>query len=118
MPYVMRNADGEICGLCEQLQQGYADEFLPDDAAEVVAFVNPSLQTKYIIGKSTPWRRMSDTEAADVDAAMQAAPLRQRRIYEAASYISTEDELFGTLRALLSAVLTPGRAAELLAPET
>ncbi|WP_434713001.1 hypothetical protein NMA58_08465 [Rhizobium sp. YTUHZ045] len=116
MPYVMRNVDGDICGLSEQLQEGYAEEFLPDDAPEVVAYQPTAVA--YIIGKSTPWRRMSDDEVADVDAAMQAAPLKQRRIYEAASYISTEDELFGTLKALLSAVLSPARAEELLAPET
>ncbi|MDF0659719.1 MULTISPECIES: hypothetical protein [unclassified Rhizobium] len=118
MPYVMRNADGDICGLFEQPQNGRADEFLPDDAAEVVAFVNQRVPAAYTIGKSTPWRRMSDEEVADVDAAMQSATLKQRRIYEAASYISTEDELFGTLKALLSAVLSPSRADELLAPET
>lgn len=117
MPYVMRNADGNICGLCEQSQEGWAEEFLPDEAAEVVAFSNPPVSAVYTIGKSTPWRRMSDEEVADVDAAMQAAPLKQRRIYEAASYISTEDELFETLRALLSAVLSSSRADELLAPE-
>ncbi|NNH56899.1 hypothetical protein HLI01_08770 [Rhizobium laguerreae] len=119
MPYVMRNADGDICGLCEQVQEGYAEQFLPDDAAEVVAFYEKSdTSASYVIGKSTPWRRMSDEEVDDVDAALQGAPLKQRRIYEAASYISTKDELFGTLMALLSAVLSPSRAAELLAPET
>ncbi|QIG77997.1 hypothetical protein EVB74_049 [Rhizobium phage RHph_Y3_56_1] len=117
MPYVIRNADGEIAGLFEQPQDGRAEEFLPDDAAEVVAFVNPPISAAYTIGKSTPWRRMSDDEVADVDAAMQAAPLKQRRLYEAASYIGTEDELFDTLKAVLSTVLSPGRADELLAPE-
>ncbi|NZD50550.1 hypothetical protein [Rhizobium leguminosarum] len=117
MPYVMRDADGDIAGLFEQLQEGRAEELLPDDAAEVVAFVNPPISAVYTIGKSTPWRRMSDEEVADVDAAMQTAPLKQRRIYEAASYISTEDELFSTLKAVLSTVLSPSRADELLAPE-
>ncbi|MBX5017510.1 hypothetical protein [Rhizobium lentis] len=116
MPYVMRDAGGDICGLYEQPQEGYAEEFLPDDNSEVVAF--PPAQGAYSIGKSTPWRRMTDEEVDSVDAAMQAAPLKQRRIYEAASYISTDDELFGTLKSLLSAVLSPGRANELLAPET
>ncbi|MBX4884051.1 hypothetical protein HJA90_10695 [Rhizobium bangladeshense] len=116
MPYVMRNADGDICGLYEQPQEGYAEEFLPDEAPEIVAF--PQAPQAYTIGKSTPWRRMTDEEVEDVDAAMQSAPLKQRRIYDAASYISTEDELFGTLKALLSAVLSPARAEELLAPET
>ncbi|NNH67526.1 hypothetical protein [Rhizobium laguerreae] len=38
MPYVTRNDDNEIAGLFEQFQGGYAEELLPDDAAEVVAF--------------------------------------------------------------------------------
>ncbi|MBB4290615.1 hypothetical protein GGE16_002655 [Rhizobium leguminosarum] len=38
MPYVTRNDDGEIAGLFEQPQEGYGEEFLPDDAAEVVEF--------------------------------------------------------------------------------
>ncbi|MBX5223795.1 hypothetical protein HJC04_26320 [Rhizobium sp. NLR8a] len=38
MAYVTRSADGEIAGLYEQPQEGYAEEFLPDDNSEVVAF--------------------------------------------------------------------------------
>ncbi|NEJ73778.1 hypothetical protein GR197_25095 [Rhizobium phaseoli] len=43
MPYVMRNADGDICGLFEQLQEGYADELLASDNAAVVAYLNKPL---------------------------------------------------------------------------
>ncbi|RWY82392.1 hypothetical protein EHI44_24180 [Rhizobium leguminosarum] len=38
MPYVKRDADGSIDGLLEQLQEGYAEEFLPDDNSEVIEF--------------------------------------------------------------------------------
>ncbi|WP_165418858.1 hypothetical protein [Rhizobium ruizarguesonis] len=38
MPYVTRNAEGEIAGMFEQLQPEMAEEFLPDDNPEVVAF--------------------------------------------------------------------------------
>jgi hypothetical protein len=38
MPYVKRNVDGGLDGLFEQLQEGYAEEFLPDDNPEVIEF--------------------------------------------------------------------------------
>ncbi|MGO7370076.1 hypothetical protein ACCT04_14690 [Rhizobium ruizarguesonis] len=38
MPYVQRNADGDICGLLGQPQEGYAEEFLPDNNPEVIEF--------------------------------------------------------------------------------
>lgn len=40
MPYVER-VEGTIRGLYAALQEGYAEEFLPDDDAEVVAFLTP-----------------------------------------------------------------------------
>lgn len=43
MPYVSRNDAGNINGLFANLQPGYAEEFLPDDDPEVVAFLNPPL---------------------------------------------------------------------------
>jgi len=43
MPYVQRD-EGIIIGVYASQQQGYAEEFLPDDDAEVVAFLNPEPQ--------------------------------------------------------------------------
>ncbi|WP_342714455.1 hypothetical protein AAFG22_14865 [Bradyrhizobium sp. B024] len=40
MPYVQRN-EGAVCGVYANLQPGFAEEFLADDDAEVVAFLNP-----------------------------------------------------------------------------
>ncbi|MBX5063451.1 hypothetical protein [Rhizobium lentis] len=37
MPYVMRNADGDICGLFEQPQEGFAEELLAADDPAVIA---------------------------------------------------------------------------------
>ncbi|QIG70815.1 putative structural protein [Rhizobium phage RHph_I1_18] len=99
----VRRVNGAIVEVCGAQQPGNAYEPLSDDNIEVVEFLAPKTDaSSYIIGKSTPWRRMSDAEAVAVDAA---------------SYISTEDELFGTLKALLSTVLSPTRADDLLAPE-
>jgi hypothetical protein len=41
MPYVSRDENGSINGLYSNLQPGYAEEFLPDDNPEVMAFLNP-----------------------------------------------------------------------------
>ncbi|PDT23906.1 hypothetical protein [Rhizobium hidalgonense] len=42
MPYVSRLADGAIDGLYEQLQEGVAEEFLPDDDPSLGAFRDAS----------------------------------------------------------------------------
>lgn len=77
----------------------------------------PEPVTSYRIGKSTPWRRMTDAEAITVSNAMKQQTIKNQMIYDAASYIDTSDELFGTLKALLTSLFTEGRANELLAPE-
>lgn len=43
MPYVMRNTDGDICGLFEQRQPGFAEELLAPDDAAVVEYLNKPL---------------------------------------------------------------------------
>jgi hypothetical protein len=40
MPYVSRNDSNAINGMYANLQPGYAEEFLPDDDPEVVAFLD------------------------------------------------------------------------------
>lgn len=77
----------------------------------------------YQIPKTLPWRRMvkDDTkdEGAAVMAVMDTVDPRLRGLYDAALYLSTNDELWPVLRDLLaSAVGGYKRADELLAPET
>lgn len=38
MPYVQRNEQGVITGIFANQQDGYAEEFLPDGAAEIAEF--------------------------------------------------------------------------------
>lgn len=47
MVYVQRNTHGAVVGLYANIQEGCADEELPDDNAEVVAFRNPVGITDY-----------------------------------------------------------------------
>lgn len=72
----------------------------------------------YRIGKSTPWRRMTDTEAVAVSTAIKQQSIREQMIYDAASYIDSGDPLFDTLKQVLVALFGEKRADELLAPET
>lgn len=68
------------------------------------------------ISKDAIWRRATDAEAEQMEAALQAQPVRLRRIYEGATFISTEDELFGVLEAALVQLFGAERAAQLLEP--
>lgn len=83
------------------------------DGADFVAPPAPAL-TK--IAKADLWRRLTELEAVTLDAALQAAPLRLRRIFEAAQYLDTADEDYPALRAGIVAALGETRADEVLAP--
>ena len=82
------------------------------DLAEAVLEELP----RTVIPKDAIWRRATDAEAEQMEAALQAQPVRLRRIYEGATFISTEDELYGVLEAALVQMFGAERAAELLEP--
>ena len=73
---------------------------------------------KFILSKLTLWRRLTDEEADTLEAALAAAPTRDRRMFEAAQYLDTRDEDYPTLRAGVVAALGEERADEVLQPET
>lgn len=70
----------------------------------------------YRIAKADIWRRATEAEADAMDAALNAAPARLRRAYDAAQYIDSGDEWFDELQAGIAAAVGGKRAAELLAP--
>jgi hypothetical protein len=45
MPYVQRDLNKKIIGTYANAQLGYAEEYLPDDNAEIVALTAPSIPT-------------------------------------------------------------------------
>lgn len=71
----------------------------------------------YAIQKMLLWTRLSDEDAAIVDAAMAAQPARMRGIWNSATEVRSDSEFFGTLQAFLTAVLGPDRTADLLRRE-
>ncbi|EJB02874.1 hypothetical protein Rleg9DRAFT_1688 [Rhizobium leguminosarum bv. trifolii WSM597] len=115
--YVRMNA---TTGKVDAVSAGPMDGFSPmdDQAAEVVEFLNRKPGgDSYTISKTTPWLRMTDEEAEEMEAAMNAAPARLRAIYNAAQFLQSDDDLWPTLLSLISSTLSPQRAQELLAPE-
>lgn len=78
----------------------------------------PVTPSGYRIAKTTPWLRMTDTEGDLVYAAMSETSSRLRAIYDAATYLSSDDPLWSTMHDILSSAISPKRADQLLAPET
>lgn len=114
MPYVER-IDGKVVGLYDLAQEGHAEEFLPEDDVEVVAFNNPP-PGPYVLPKMLLWTRLSNDEADTVDAAMAAQPAKLRGIWNSATEIRSDSEFFETLEAFLASALGASRADELLQP--
>ena len=65
--------------------------------------------------KSDVWRRCTDAEAARLDAALQAAPVRLRRLWDDCTILEHEAADFDELRDGMVAAFGEDRAAELLA---
>lgn len=108
-------ADDTISPLTAVLTQYLADN---DGQYTVLPYDAPP-PPPYRISKSTPWIRMTDDEAELITGAMQQAPSRQKGIYDAATYLSSDDPLWGALHDMIAATLgSSSRADELLAPET
>jgi hypothetical protein len=84
----------------------------------IAPYVAPAPSKDYVIGKSTPWRRMTDQEAATTKAAMATQSVKDQMIYDAAAYLDTSDPLFATMHGMLVSLFGDARADALLAPET
>ncbi len=69
-----------------------------------------------MIPKDIIWRRATDDEAEQMEEVLSAQPVRLRRIYEGAGFISTSDELYGVLEGALVQLFGLQRAKELLEP--
>ena len=67
------------------------------------------------IAKADIWRRVTDAEAVLLDALLNAQPVRLRRMWEDAQYLSTDDDLFPQVEAALVGLFGAPRTAELLA---
>ena len=68
------------------------------------------------LSKNLMWERVTDAEAVKMNAALMSQPIRIIRIYEGATYISNEAELYTLLHAALTQLFGAARADEILEP--
>jgi hypothetical protein len=71
----------------------------------------------YRISKRTPWDRMTSDEAAEIGAALELTETKLRSIYEAATFLASDDPLFPMIRETIVSIVGASRADELLMPE-
>lgn len=116
MPYVQRES-GKIVGVYARMQEGYAEEELPDDDVEVLAFLAPPENQPYVLYKTTIWLRLSDNEAETVMAAKEMQPAKFRGLWDDSLSIESDSPFFETLKMFLTAALSAERAVALLQTE-
>jgi hypothetical protein len=74
MPYVERR-DGKVTGLYANKQSGYAEEFLEEDHADVVAFHNPPPQVPQSVSMAQARQALMDAGLFDaIDGGLNALP--------------------------------------------
>ncbi|QIG66835.1 hypothetical protein EVB41_005 [Rhizobium phage RHph_TM3_14A] len=117
MPYVSRDINGNINGLYEQLQEGYAEEFLLADDPEVVAFLNPP-PPPYVIPADIPWNRMTEEEAELVQAGIDASTIKTRNMINKATSFTQGTDAFNKFHAIIAAATDSTRANEIMGPMT
>lgn len=86
------------------------------NGAVFTAPAEPPAEPFRIIWKADVWRRCSADEAETLDGVLAQAPVRLRRIFEAAQYLDPADPDFPVIRDAVVLALGEARAAEVLAP--
>ncbi|MBY5698515.1 hypothetical protein [Rhizobium leguminosarum] len=117
MPYVQRDEQGNIIGVYANLQPGYAEEFLPDDDQDLLAYLSPP-PPPYTIDADIPWLRMTDDEAVLVQDGIDASPVKTRNIINKATSFIEGTETFIKFKAIIAAATDHGRADTIMGPLT
>lgn len=117
--YVERDETGKIIGIYANFQEGFAEEALPEDDPEVVAFLNPP-PPPYTLQMSDFFSRFTDDDEYDAfDAALAVAlPAKDRRAFNVATSLRSDSNLFAWARVVLVGVVGESRADEIMAPST
>ncbi|MFF0919086.1 hypothetical protein ACFYE8_05215 [Rhizobium leguminosarum] len=82
MPYVMRNADGDICGLFEQRQEGSAEEHLGADDQAVVTYLSKPLPVTAVSARQFKLQLLAAGMLDNVDAWVAQQPRDLQIAYE------------------------------------
>lgn len=85
-------------------------------AAEISEWRATNVFEKTIIYKADIWRRASDAEAVIIDAALNAQPIRLRRMWQDSQTLATTDEMYPVVLQAFQAAFGVERAKELLEP--
>ena len=110
--WVQRDNDNEIVAVYSWAALGATEV---ESSEEIAAFLSgPPLPAR--IAKNAIWERATEAEAEAMEMMLNLQHVRIRRIYEGATYISTDHELFTLLNGAMTQAFGADRAAELLAP--
>lgn len=114
--YVQRDENGKIIGTYANFQAGIAEEELPIDNPEVVAFLNPP-PPPYTLQMSDFFSRfLDDDEYESFDLALSVAlPAKDRRAFNVATSLRSDSNLFAWARVVLVGVVGETRADEIMA---
>ncbi|MGO6902441.1 hypothetical protein ACCS96_19060 [Rhizobium ruizarguesonis] len=82
MPYVTRNANGDICGLFEQIQEGFAEELLAAYDAAVVEYLNKPLPITSVSARQFKLQLLAAGLLDTVDAWVAQQPRDLQIAYE------------------------------------
>lgn len=92
-------------------------DLTPEEIAEIQAAQVAAAPAAFALYKTTMINRMTDAELAAFYAGLEAAPLRQRLMWQECQRVVTTDPLFGVLQAALAANFGQARADAILTPE-
>ena len=120
--FYYRDTDGSYVGAFDQPQSGLVECPPPgdgrqvwDDAAGAWGDLPPQVTTLYAVDL---WKRTTDHEADQIEAAMALQSARVRNVFRAANSYRSDDEFWALLSSTAEMLFGAGRAAEILAPST
>lgn len=70
----------------------------------------------FTLFKADIWRRCTNDEATKLDTALSQQPVRLRRMFNDATLLRSDDELFSTIQSAVTQLLGDSRATDILAP--
>lgn len=101
MAYVQRDENGLIIGVFTNAQEGYAEEELPDDDSEVVAFLTPKPAPRLVLKRVIVDRLYADGKLEIARAALDAQPLYTRERWNSRdSVYATDPDTIALLKAI------------------